>query len=66
VVKKALLNLITVRRLPFSIIKLKKFQAFCIALNKESLSVIPLSYNTITSRLSSIFLEGKDIVRKTL
>jgi hypothetical protein len=65
-VEKALLKLIIVRRLPFAIVESKEFQAFCMALNKESLSAIPTSHNTITSRIAQLFPEGKDIVRKAL
>jgi hypothetical protein len=62
----ALLDLIIVRRLPFSIVEWDEFHQFCKALNRKSPSHIPSSHNTITSRIKDHFPECQDIVRKVL
>jgi len=62
VVDQALLDLIIVRCLPFSIVEWPEFQAFCVALNRESPSYIPMSHNTIVTRIEKQFEEAKNII----
>jgi hypothetical protein len=49
IVKQALLDLIIVRRLPFSCVEWPEFHAFVKALNREAHSIIPIYYSTITA-----------------
>jgi hypothetical protein len=47
-VKQALLDLVVVRRLPFSLVEWPEFHAFIKALNREASSFIPIHHSTIT------------------
>jgi hypothetical protein len=65
-VEQALLDLIIVRRLPFSCVEWPEFHAFVKALNREAPSIIPTSHATITGWILKHFTESQDTVRKVL
>ena len=65
-IKQALLDLIIVRRLPFSCVEWPEFHAFVKALNLEAPSIIPTHYSTIIAWILEHFVESQDIVRKVL
>ena len=66
VVDSTLLDLVVVRRLPFSCVEWPEFHSFVRALNPEASTFIPLSHNTLKARISSLYIQAKDIVRKRL
>ncbi len=66
IIDQTLLDLIIVRRLPFSIVEWPEFRHFCVALNQESSPFIPTSHNTIAKRIHDYFPDAKDIIRKAL
>ena len=66
VVDSTLLNLVIVRQLPFSCVEWPEFHSFVQALNPEASTFIPLSHNTLKARVSSWYVQAKDIVRKRL
>ncbi|KAF2810922.1 uncharacterized protein BDZ99DRAFT_415174, partial [Mytilinidion resinicola] len=61
-----LLDLIIIRRLPFSCVEWPEWHAFIQALNPEGNTFIPTSHNTIKQRIANWFPQAKDIVRKRL
>ena len=65
-VKQTLLDLIIVRRLPFSCVEWPEFHAFIKALNREAPSFIPIHHSTITEWILEHFVESQDTVRKVL
>ncbi|EED13962.1 conserved hypothetical protein [Talaromyces stipitatus ATCC 10500] len=65
-VKRTLLNLIIMRRLPFSCVEWPEFHAFVKALNRESPSFIPIHHSTITEWIVEHFAQSQDTVRKVL
>ena len=65
-VKQALLDLIIVRRLPFSCVEWPEFHALVRAINREASSFIPVHHSTITNWIHSSFSEAQDIVRRVL
>jgi hypothetical protein len=65
-VLSALVNLIIVRRLPFSMVEWPEFHEFCISLNRISPTVLPTSHITITNYIDKAFPEAQDTVRKGL
>jgi hypothetical protein len=67
VFKQCLIDLVTVRCLPLSIVEWQEFHTLCRALNPESDSiVIPTSHNTMRRWVEESFSSKKDITRKTL
>jgi hypothetical protein len=66
VVNQTLLDLIIVRRLPFSCVEWPEWHAFVQALNPQSSALIPTSHNAIKKRIEAWFPQAKDIVRKRL
>jgi hypothetical protein len=66
VVDQALLDLIIVRRLPFSCVEWPEWHTFVQALNPQSHTFMPTSHNTIKQRIGAWFPQAKDIVRKRL
>jgi hypothetical protein len=64
--KQALLDLIIVRRLPFSCVEWPEFHAFVKALNREAPPFLPMHHSTITNLIHSHFSEAQDIVRRVL
>jgi hypothetical protein len=66
VVDQTLLNLIIIRRLPFSCVEWPEWHAFIRALNPQGHTFIPTSHNTIKQRIDVWFPQAKDIVRKRL
>jgi hypothetical protein len=67
-VKQTLLDLIVVRRLPFSCVEWPEFHAFVRALNPEAdqPDTIPIHHSTITDWIFCNFVESQDIVRRRL
>ena len=65
-VKQALLDLIIVRRLPFSCVEWPEFHALIRAVNREAPSFIPVHHSTITDWIHNSFSEAQDIVRRVL
>jgi hypothetical protein len=65
-VKQTLLDLVIVRRLPFSLVEWPEFHAFVKALNREATPFIPTHHSTITKWILDHYLESKDTVRKAL
>jgi hypothetical protein len=67
-VKQTLLDLIIVRRLPFSCVEWPEFHAFVRALNPEAdqPDTIPIHHSTITDWIFCNFVESQDIVRRRL
>lgn len=65
-VKQTLLDLIIIRRLPFSCVEWPEFHAFVKALNREAPSFIPIHHSTITEWIREYFTESQDVVRKVL
>ena len=66
VVNQTLLDLIIVRRLPFSCVEWPEWHALVQALNPQGRVFMPTSYNTIKQRIDAWFPYAKDIVRKRL
>jgi hypothetical protein len=67
VIRQCLIDLVTVRSLPLSVVEWSEFHTFCRALNPEAYqSVIPSSHNTMVSWIKDSFIIKKDLVRKTL
>jgi hypothetical protein len=64
--KQTLLDLIIVRRLPFSCVEWPEFHAFVKALNREAPPFLPLHHSTITDLIHSQFSEAQDVVRRVL
>ena len=62
VVDQTLLDLIIVRRLPFSCVEWPEWHAFIQALNPQGYTFMPTSHNTIKQRIKAWFLQAKDIV----
>lgn len=65
-IKQALLDLIIVRRLPFSCVEWPELHAFVKAINREAPSFLPLRHSTITDWIRAQFSEAQDIVRRVL
>ena len=65
-VKQALLDLIIVRRLPFSCVEQPEFHALIRAINREAPSFILVHYSTITDWIHNSFSKAQDIVRRVL
>jgi hypothetical protein len=61
-----LLDLIIVRRLPFSCVEWPEFHAFIRAVNREAPSFIPIHHSTITDWIHNSFSEAQDIVQRVL
>jgi hypothetical protein len=66
VVNQTLLDLIIVRRLPFSCVEWPEWHAFVRALNPQGHIFMPTSHNTVKQRIEVWFPHAKDIVRKRL
>lgn len=66
VVNQTLLDLIIVRRLPFSCVEWPEWHALVQALNPQGRVFMPTSHNTIKQRIEVWFPHAKDIVRKRL
>ena len=66
IVNQTLLDLIIVRRLPFSCVEWPEWHAFVQALNPQGQIFMPTSHNTIKQRNEAWFPEAKHIVRKRL
>ena len=66
VVNSTLLDLVVVRRLPFSCVEWPEFHSFVRALNQEACTFIPMSHNTLKTQVSSWYTQAKDVVRKRL
>ena len=67
-IKQTLLDLIIVRRLPFSCVEWPEFHAFIKALNREAanLNLIPIHHSTVTDWIHSHFTKSQDVVRRVL
>lgn len=65
-VKQTLLDLIIVRRLPFSCVEWPEFHAFVKVLNREAPLFVLIHHSTITTWIHDHFVESQDIVRKVL
>ena len=67
-IKQTLLDLIIVRRLPFSYVEWPEFHAFVKALNREAVNpdIVPIHHSTITDWIHSHFTESQDVVRRVL
>lgn len=65
-IRKALVQLIVVRRLPFQCVEWPEFHTFVQSLNREAYNEthIPRAHSTIQTWIHNHFLEAKDIVRK--
>ena len=66
VVTQTLIDLVIVRRLPFSCVEWPELHAFTQALNPTARSFIPTSHNTLKTGIITWFIQAKDIVRKRL
>ena len=66
VVDETLLDLIIVRRLPFSCVEWPEWHAFVQALNPQGHVFMPTSHNTVRQRVDTWFLQAKDIMRRRL
>jgi hypothetical protein len=66
VVNEALLTLIVVRNLPFTIVEWPEFHTLCQALNSQSEGVITTAHSTITKKLKGSWTNHKDVVRRDL
>ena len=66
VVSHTLLDLVVVRRLPFSCVGWPEFHAFIQALNPHGSTFIPTSHNTLKKHVTAWYIQAKDIVRKRL
>lgn len=65
-VKQALLDLIIVRRLPFSCVEWPEFHAFVKAINREAPPFLPVHHSTIADWIHNTFSEAQDVVRRVL
>jgi hypothetical protein len=66
IVIEALISLIVVRNLSFSIVEWPEFHTLCQTLNPESKGLIPVCHRTIRAKVKNIFDIYKDIVRREL
>jgi hypothetical protein len=66
VIDQTLLDLIIVRRLPFSCVEWPEWHAIVQALNPQGQVFMPISHSTIKKRVENWFPQAKDIVRKRL
>jgi hypothetical protein len=66
VIDQTLLDLIIIRRLPFSCVEWPEWHAFVKALNPQGHIFMPTSHNTIKQRIETWFPQAKDTVRKRL
>ena len=57
VIYQALIDLIVVRNLPFSIVQSSEFHIFCGSLNIESLEVLPIAPATVVSYIKRSFID---------
>jgi len=64
--RQAIIELIVIENLPFSIVQTPQFHTFCASLNPKAMDFLPTSHSTISSMLQSSFQESQDIVRKKL
>ena len=65
-IDEALVSLVVVRNLPFSIVEWPEFHTICQALNLHANDVIPKVHSTIKTKIMKAFQDHKDIVRKKL
>ena len=63
---EALITLIVVRNLPFSIIKWPEFHTLCQALNSQCVSMITTAHSTIRKKIADAWASHKDAVRRDL
>jgi hypothetical protein len=63
---QALITMIVVRNLSFTIVEWPEFHAFTKALNPETKGLLPTSHNTIRRYIQKAFLRHKDTVRRLL
>lgn len=66
IVDQTLLDLIIIRRLPFSCVEWPEWHAFIRALNPQGHTFMPASHRTIKDRIDTWFPQAKDMVRKRL
>ena len=67
-IKQTLIDLIIVRRLPFSCVEWPEFHAFIKVLNREADTpdIIPIHHSTVTEWIHNHFSESQDILRRVL
>ena len=67
-IKQTLLDLIIVRRLPFSCVEWPEFHAFVRAINQKADQpvIIPTHHTTIMNWITASFVESQDIIRRRL
>ena len=63
VILEALITLIVVRNLPFSIIKWPEFHTLCQALNSQCVSMITIAHSTIQKKIADAWASHKDTVQ---
>ena len=65
-IKQVLLDLIIVRRLPFSCVEWLEFYTFVKAINQEALSFLLVHYSTITNWIYNFYSKAQDIIQRVL
>ena len=65
-IKRALLNLIAVRRLPFRMVEWPEFHTLLQLLNPHASEAIPKSHSSLPPKLEEFYSERKDIVRSQI
>jgi hypothetical protein len=63
VILEALITLIVVRNLPFSIIEWPEFHTLCQALNSQCVGMITIAHSTIRKKIADAWASHKDAVR---
>jgi hypothetical protein len=66
VIFEALITLIVVRNLPFSIVEWPEFHTLCQALNSQCIGMITTAHSTIRNKIAVAWASYKDIVRRDL
>ena len=65
-INEALISLIVVRNLPFSVVEWPEFHTFCQVLNPESKDFITTTHSQVKTKITQAYEVHKDIVRKKL
>jgi hypothetical protein len=66
VINEALISLIVVRNLPFTIVEWPEFHTLCQALNPECKGIITTAHSTVTKKMEESWNNHKDVVRRDL
>ena len=66
VILEALITLIVIQNLPFSIVEWPEFHTLCQALNSQYIGMITIAHSTIRKKITDAWASYKDAVRRDL